>query len=223
MRSRSSTLNLTFHGVGEAPGPRDPGEERFWLDLESFTSVLDSVVDRPEVRITFDDGNASDVLHALPALRRRGLTATFFVVAGRLGAPGFLDDTGVRALLDAGMAVGCHGLSHRPWRGLGDEALHQELFLARRALETVAERPVTDAACPFGSYDRRVLRSLRRYGYEHVYTSDRGVARPGAWLQPRNSLEREPGAGSADRILAPATSRAPTLVARARRAAKRWR
>ena len=223
MRSRSSTLNLTFHGVGEPPGPRDPGEERFWLDLESFSSVLDSVVDRPDVRITFDDGNASDVVHALPALRRRELTATFFVVAGRLGSPGFLDKTGIRALLDAGMTIGCHGLSHRPWRGLSDEALHQELFVARSALEAVAGRPVTEAACPFGSYDRRVLRGLRRYGYEHVYTSDRDVARPGAWLQPRYSLEAEPGARPADRILALETSRAPALLARARRTAKRWR
>ena len=57
---------------------------------------------------------------ALPALRERGLTATFFVVAGRLGEPGFLDERGVRALADAGMAIGCHGMRHRPWRGLDE-------------------------------------------------------------------------------------------------------
>ena len=40
-----------------------------WLDPDRFLRVLDSVVGRDDVRITFDDGNASDVEHALPALR----------------------------------------------------------------------------------------------------------------------------------------------------------
>ena len=47
---------------------------------------------------------------------------------------------------------------HRPWRELGDSALHEELVDAKRILEDVVGRPVTEAACPFGSYDRRVLR-----------------------------------------------------------------
>ena len=43
------------------------------------------------MRISFDDGNASDLEIGLPALLERGLTATFFVLAGRLGRPGSLD------------------------------------------------------------------------------------------------------------------------------------
>jgi peptidoglycan/xylan/chitin deacetylase (PgdA/CDA1 family) len=180
-------------------------------------------MDRPDVRITFDDGNMSDVVHALPALRRRGLKATFFVVAGRLGAPGFLDERGVRKLLDAGMSVGCHGMSHRPWRRLGDEALREELVVARKILEEIVERPVTEAACPFGSYDRRVLRFLRRYGYEHVYTSDRGLTRPDAWLQPRTSLERGEGANVLEQISSSEMSSSRALFKPPRLAVKRWR
>ena len=219
----SSRLNLTFHGVGERARPAEPGEERYWLDLDSFASVLDSVVDRPDVRITFDDGNLSDVVHALPALRRRGLKATFFVVAGRLGAPGFLDERGVRELAHAGMSVGSHGMTHRPWRRLGDGALHQELVVAREILEAVVGRPVTEAACPFGSYDRRVLRFLRRCGYEHVYTSDLGLSRPDAWLQPRNSLERGEPAGRVEQLLRSERSAARALLKQPRLVAKRLR
>lgn len=222
MRSRSK-INLTFHGVGEPLRAPDPGEERFWLDLDSFGSVLDSVVDRRDVWITFDDGNVSDVVHALPALRRRGLKATFFVVAGRLGAPGFLDELGVRALLDSGMSIGYHGMRHRSWRRLNDGALREELLVGRRILESIVEGPVTDAACPFGSYDRRVLRFLRRYGYKHVYTSDRGLTRSDAWLQPRNSLERGEGAGTVERILSSETSASRSVFKRPRLMAKRWR
>jgi len=114
----SKSINLTFHGVGELERDAEPGEERTWLELDSFTSVLDSVVDRPDVHISFDDGNASDVTHGLPALLSRGLRATFFVVAGRLDMPGFLGAGGVRTLADAGMTIGCHGMRHRPWRRL---------------------------------------------------------------------------------------------------------
>jgi peptidoglycan/xylan/chitin deacetylase (PgdA/CDA1 family) len=219
----SKAINLTFHGVGEREREAEPGEERTWLSVDSFTSVLDSVVGRPEVHISFDDGNASDLVHGLPALLQRGLRATFFVVAGRLGEPEFLDDRGVRALADAGMAIGCHGMRHRPWRRLGDDALHEELVDARKVIEAVVRRPVTEAACPFGSYDRRVLASLRRSGYRHVYTSDRGTSRPGAWLQPRNSVGRGEGATVVDEILASEGSAPRALVRQLRLRAKRWR
>jgi peptidoglycan/xylan/chitin deacetylase (PgdA/CDA1 family) len=220
---RSKAINLTFHGVGERERDAEPGEDRTWLDLESFASVLDSVVARPEVRISFDDGNASDVIHGLPALLRRGLRATFFVVAGRLDAPGFLDEGGVRALAEAGMAIGCHGMRHRPWRGLGDDALGEELVDARKILEAVIRRPVTEAACPFGSYDRRVLAYLRRSGYRHVYTSDRGTSHPRAWLQPRNSVQRGEGAALVDEILSSDASIPGAVVRQLRLSAKRWR
>ncbi len=216
-------MNLTFHGVGELPRAPERGEERFWLDLDSFGSALDAIADRPDVRITFDDGNMSDVAHALPALRRRGLNATFFVVAGRLGSPGFLDEQGVRTLLDAGMTIGCHGMRHRPWRGLDNSALREELVVARQALEAIVEQPVTEAACPFGSYDRRVLTFLRRRGYERVYTSDRGLTRPDAWLQPRTSLESGQGAEAVERTLSVRPSPFRALSAQPKLVAKRWR
>ena len=101
--------------------------------------MLDAVGGRDDIRITFDDGNASDVVHALPALRERGLTATFFVVAGRLGIPGFLDEAGVRELAAAGMTIGCHGMRHRPWRTLDEPSLDEELVGARTMLEAIVD------------------------------------------------------------------------------------
>ena len=219
----SKAINLTFHGVGEREREAEPGEERTWLSVDSFTSVLDSVVGRPEVHISFDDGNASDLVHGLPALLQRGLRATFFVVAGRLGEPEFLDELGVRALADAGMTIGSHGMRHRPWRWLGDDALREELVGARKVLESVVRRPVTEAACPFGSYDRRVLASLRRSGYRRVYTSDRGTSDPDAWVQPRNSVVRGEGTALINGILSAERSAPRALVRQLRLTAKRWR
>ncbi len=213
------TINLTFHGIGEPIRGLEAGEANVWVTREQFGEVLDQAVARDEVAITFDDGNASDLEHALPALQERGLTATFFVVAGRLGAPGFLDEDGVRALAAAGMAIGSHGMRHRRWRGLNDAGLHEELVAAKALLERAVGRPVSAAACPYGSYDRRVLRAARAAGYRRVYTSDGGPAGPDAFLQPRTSvgpawLERGPGVAAPPRR---------TLGRRAELAVKRWR
>ena len=173
----------------------------FWVSREHFLSVLDSVVHRDDVTITFDDGNESDLLHALPALRDRGLSGTFFVVAGRLGMPRFLDEHALRKLVAAGMEIGCHGMRHRRWRGLDDNALLEEMVEARTVIEQVVGRSVTNAACPFGSYDRRVLSTLRRSGYKHVYTSDGGTARAGDFLQARNSIGRNDDPDVLERIV----------------------
>lgn len=221
MQKRS--INLAFHGVGKPARRLDPGEGDVWVSRDQFLALLDRVAGRPDVAISFDDGNASDLEQALPALLERGLTATFFVVAGRLGTPSFLDDDEVRTLATAGMEIGCHGMRHRAWRGLDHRALHEELIEAKGILARAVGRPITRAACPFGSYDRRVLRTLRSSGYEHVYTSDRGTARPDAFLQARNSVGALDDADLLERIAALESSAHKTLRRRTKLALKQWR
>ena len=194
-----------------------------WLGSDAFRRVLDSVVGRRDVRLTFDDGNTSDLEHALPALRRRGLLATFFVVSGRLGAPGYLDAGGIRALTAAGMQIGCHGMRHRPWAGLDQQALREELVDAKLLLEAIVEQPVTAVSCPFGSYDRRVLRALEQAGYGRVYTSDRGTTRPDDWIQVRNTVSRSNSAGLLEHVHSIEKSFLGGMSRRARLAVKRWR
>jgi peptidoglycan/xylan/chitin deacetylase (PgdA/CDA1 family) len=184
---------LTVHGIGPASRPLDPGEDRTWVTVEQFEQVLDAVVGRTNVRLTFDDGNASDVEVGLPRLLERGLSAEFFVLAGLLGESGRLDAAGVRQLHEAGMRVGSHGWSHRDWRRM-DSSLHaQEFRDSRRVLGELTGRAVSRVAIPFGSYDRHVLRHLRRTGITRAFTSDGGRARSGSWLQPRNSLHADIG------------------------------
>ena len=131
-------INLGFHGVGTPERELEPDEEQYWVDAELFGELLDTALELPEVRLTFDDGNASDLSVALPMLLERGLTAAFFVIAGRLGQPGSLAADDVRALADAGMTIGTHGMRHRPWRFLDEEGYREELDAARELLEAAA-------------------------------------------------------------------------------------
>lgn len=182
---------LTFHGIGDPPAHIEDSERSVWVGREVCETTLDQVAGRRGVVVTFDDGNRSDVEIGLPALHSRGIVATFFIVAERLDQPGYLTRDEVRELSNAGMTIGFHGLRHHSWRSLSDHELRDELEGGRSMLEDTVEQPVTEASCPFGEYDRRVLRHLRRLGFQGVYTSDGGTTRPGAWLQARNSIGRD--------------------------------
>ncbi len=183
-------LIITFHGLGEPPHQISDSERRVWVPLEWFEAIIDAPLP-PGVGLAFDDGNASDVQLALPALIERGMVARFFPLTGRIGAPGYLDAGDLITLRDAGMKIGSQGVNHRAWRTFGDEELLDELKSSRQMLADVLGRNVTEAACPFGSYDRRVLRALRSAGYERAFNSDGGASRAGAWPSPRTTITRE--------------------------------
>ena len=197
----ATVVNLTVHGIGPTPRTLDPGEDLTWVTVEQFEQVLDAVVGRPDVRLTFDDGNASDVEIALPRLLERGLTAEFFVLAGQLGRPGRLTNDQVGELITAGMAIGSHGWAHRDWRRIDAEQAIKEIYDAPRVLAGLSGQPVSHVAIPFGSYDRRVLAQLRRAGVTRAYTSDGGRSRPDTWLQRRNSLHHDIGPDWTPRLL----------------------
>jgi peptidoglycan/xylan/chitin deacetylase (PgdA/CDA1 family) len=213
----NSIVNLTVHGIGQTIRELEPDEAGTWVGIHQFEQVLDAAVGRNDVRLTFDDGNASDVEYALPRLLERGLTAQFFVLAGLLGRPGRLDADAVRELVRAGMTVGSHGWAHRDWRRVNAEQATEEIGEAHRVLAAITGKPVSRVAIPFGSYDRHVLRRLRQARVTRAYTSDGGRAKPGSWLQPRNSLRHDLDAAWIGRLL----NSSPPLTVRARKLAGR--
>lgn len=187
----NAILNVCFHGIGRPGRALEPDEEFYWVGVDQFVAILDELATWPDVRLSFDDGNASDVEIALPALAERGLRADFFPLAGRLGEPGSVDADGVRALRSLDMGIGTHGMRHRSWRGMDARTRHEELVEARERLAAAAGYGVDTASCPLGGYERRLLGDLRRLGYRRVFTSDRRPAREKAWLQPRFSVRRD--------------------------------
>jgi len=76
---------------------------------------------------------------------------------------------------------------------------------------------------PFGSYDRHVLRNLRRTGVTRVYTSDGGWARSGTWLQARTSIRSEDGPDWPKQVMVDRPGLGRRARARVARVAKRLR
>jgi len=181
---------LNFHGLGDTVRKLPASEMDCWLDSMVFEKILDDVRGRKDVQITFDDANESDFAIALPLLKARNLSAHFFVVSKRIGQKSFLSLEQLRSLHAEHMVIGNHGMCHRNWRLLGEAELHEELVEAKDALEQMIGVPVVEAACPYGAYDRRVLRKLWHLGYKAVYTSDGGPTFMDSWLRARNTVRR---------------------------------
>jgi len=215
-------LVLNFHCIGKPKRELVDGEREVCVDRNQFAEILDVVSGRAEVRLTFDDGNRSDVSEALPELVRRGLHAEFFICPARFGDDEFVDEDDIRELRRAGMSVGSHGMDHVRWRRLKPSEIDREIVRAKRVLEDASQAPVETAACPFGAYDRRTLTALRAAGFRRVYTSDGGRASSTDWLVARNTVRRIDSAESIERLLD--DSRDPaSLMSKGKRWVKRWR
>lgn len=198
-------IGLIFHGIGRPGRELEPGEARYWISEARFDDILDRIAasaGRARIRISFDDGNLSDVEIALPALLARGLSADFFVLSDRIDQPGSLTGDHLRTLLAAGMRVGSHGTAHRDWRRLDAAELARELAGSRQHLQGLCGQAITAAGIPFGAYDGSVLRAIKAAGYLCAYSSDRGRMREDMFLRPRTSLREDMAAAEIAAVLA---------------------
>lgn len=209
---------LTLHGIGPAACGDEDARSR--LSRSAWRMVAEMAAASPhDVRLTFDDGNRSDVDIALPVLQPLGRKAAFFISTDMIGRPGYMDAADIRALHRAGMEIGSHGAAHVGWTGLGTTTLLEQLARARAILEDIVGVAVDRIAIPFGRYDRRVLGALKRAGTRQVFTSDSGPAAPGAWLVTRNTLTSAITPARLAHLLA--TDR--SMVAAARTQLRMWR
>ncbi len=203
---------LNFHGIGEPPSDVPDEERPYWISTAQFSDVVrlarDCEREHRKVFITFDDGNKSDVTLALPVLNEFGRRASFFILSERIGKPGFVDATDLVELYKAGMTIGSHGKAHVDWTSLGRSELLSQVTDSLHTLSDLIGKAVRSVAVPFGKYDRRVLRDLRRLDIDTVYTSDGGSTTPHAWVKPRTTVRNDTALGELEAII---TNRLPPI------------
>ena len=192
MRAKPELPILNYHSVGAAADdytvPVAAFEEQLdWLASHGFHTV--SLHDLAEWRqrraplpdkaiiLTFDDGKADALGIVLPALRKRGMRATFFVITDLLGRAGYLTWDGVRALADAGMEIGSHTATHPRLSDLPDARVQSELVESRLTLQGELHRPVEALAYPYNSVRRNVREAAEKAGYRIAVS---GVAHGGS-------------------------------------------
>lgn len=146
------------------------------------------------VALTFDDGYVDFLDHAMPVLDRHGMTASVYVVAGRM--PGrnewdadapqvpLLDREQVRAVARGGHEVGSHGFRHVPLTGLSPDELHAEVAGSRAALVELLDEAVPGFCFPYGSFDDAAVDAVRAAGYDYACVTD-DYTRPDRFRLPR--------------------------------------
>ena len=145
------------------------------------------------VGLTFDDGYTDFLEHAVPVLAAHRMTATVYVVAGRLDGENdwdeeprlpLMDADQVRACAAAGHEVGSHGLTHVHLAESDAVELKTEVTQSRAVLEDVLQQPVDGFCYPFGSFNSAAADAVRDAGYDYG-TVTRDYTVPGRFTLPR--------------------------------------
>ena len=130
---------------------------------------------RRPVIISVDDGYVDDVTQILPVLRRYRMTATFYVITGRVREAGFLTIREIRELDAAGMDIGAHTRTHPNLPTLPAAALRSEVEGSAADLRRILGHPVYWFAYPYGAFDARVQEAVRGAGFLLAVTTQGGT------------------------------------------------
>lgn len=141
-----------------------------------------------ELSLTFDDGWESDYSIVFPLLQEYGMKATFFVIAGQVGKPGYVSWQQLREMASAGMAIGSHTMNHPYLTTLSAEEKYQECLNSKKQIEAMIERDVCSFSFPHGDYDRECVAIVRSAGYTHIATSEPGLVADKDRTIKRNAL-----------------------------------
>ncbi len=171
-RSANSKMVLAYHEV------MPESTYAYCVTSASFAEqmrLLDSLKENKslDARITFDDGEQSQLHNAWPALTEHGFKATYFVTPGLIGtATKFLGCDDLKTLQVAGHSVQSHGWSHKFLTFCSEAELARELRASKQSMEDKLGTAVEEISVPGGRWDRRVLQACAAAGYRRVYVSD---------------------------------------------------
>ena len=156
-------------------------------------AALDEVAPAPGERVlalTFDDGYADLLDHAVPELERRGWPATVFVVpdavAGRYRFgdiyrrdPGFISYDAMRDVeRRTAVRFESHSLTHRDLPPLSDDEARREIAGSGQLLTAELGRPMRLFCYPRGYFGAREEAICAAAGYVAAVGTEYGVNRP---------------------------------------------
>lgn len=123
------------------------------------------------VVLTFDDGYIDAYTAALPLLQQHGFVATFYIISGFVGQPGYMGWPEIRALRDAGMEIGAHSVTHPDLTTLGLEELRAQVAQSGATIAAELGAPVLSFCYPGGRFNDTVAAVARESGYTSATTT----------------------------------------------------
>jgi len=192
--SIKNAIILMYHGVvgkqNIVPPDREIGADLYDVALDNFraqmtylkqsgyrvmthrTPALDDGHSSAAV-LTFDDGEMNNFTDAFPVLKEHEFPAYFFVIAKRVGKPGYMGLEELRALHSQGMIIGSHGLSHEILTDLLETQIREELSASKKFLEVNLGVEIDSLSIPRGFCNDQVLKLAYEAGYRTIFISER--------------------------------------------------
>lgn len=192
-----------FNGLRVAPD--DFAWQLSWLRERDFTfRFLSELLSRgpgaeqlpPRTCVlTFDDGYADNLHHALPIMQRYDAVATLYLVqhrhdndwsvkkkahhdSGELAREAKLSDDEVAELLASGrFELGGHSATHADFSKLSIDERRREIVESKAALEKRFGVTLATHAYPFGIYDATDAALVREAGFSGAVTTREGISR----------------------------------------------
>lgn len=123
--------------------------------------------------ITFDDGFLTDYEVAYPILKNYGFPATFFVCLVNIKSETRWPQ--MREMVQNGFTIGAHTVSHAYLSDLSPQDLIRELNDCKKIIEENIGQKVKYLAPPGGRYNRQVVETANKLGYEALLTTRVGL------------------------------------------------
>jgi peptidoglycan/xylan/chitin deacetylase (PgdA/CDA1 family) len=187
---------LTYHHVGS---PKDKQENLNIVSVSSFEKQMaflkragfriisfDELVEglkkgrdfyRRSVVIHFDDGYDNNYTNAYPILKKNQFPAMVFLIANRVGKPGYLTWSQVKEMDQQGVMAGSHTSNHSYLPQTDLESARKEIFGSKLDIEKQLGRSVPYFAYPVGGYTKSMVQLVKEAGYQAAVTTNRGADR----------------------------------------------
>ena len=114
------------------------------------------------VALIFDDGYGDNYTNAFPILQKYQMRATFFIITGALGEPGYMADSQIRALSESGMEIQSHTVHHVSLGKINAGLTAKETADSKKTLEQILGKPCLFLAYPSGSFNTTVENNLKK-------------------------------------------------------------
>lgn len=205
-----------YHAIGDAgesTGTQQYNDAAYTLSVGQFDSHLQYLQrnnfksvrlrdvdfskreDEKTIVISFDDGHYSDINVVLPILQQYGMVAEFFITTDWIGRPGYMQENDILSLVQAGMGVGSHGVSHQFFSDMSDEQARAELQDSADRLKAITGQAIESFSAPGGQLHDSMKMLAIDCGYKYCCTSEVAVAtrQKYPWAIPRIAMRDSTG------------------------------
>jgi peptidoglycan/xylan/chitin deacetylase (PgdA/CDA1 family) len=137
--------------------------------INKLTNQTPSTFSAGMVSMTFDDGSSSSYTNGFSVLKQNGYKGTFYLNAGDIDTPTFMNSAQVKALAANGQEIGSHMYHHSDMVQLDTPTLQNELTGNKTSLQGIvgASNTIASFASPYGSFTSSRVDTIMQYATSH--------------------------------------------------------